>query len=125
DRQQPEDDGAMTDHRDQHLDGVLVPLLDGENEEREDHRSTNEMTVKIAPKRDGPRNMKNELVQLGHHVVPLGILRPTRSAFTISRHRCMLRRSKASRNWAQLIVHYPPHLDGPHRPLRRWAPGRS
>src|ERR1700745_3761777 len=41
DRQQPENDGAMADHRDQHLDGVLVPLLDAEREELEDHRGTN------------------------------------------------------------------------------------
>ena len=40
DRQQPEDDRAVADHRDQHLDGVLVPLLDAEREEREDHRCT-------------------------------------------------------------------------------------
>ena len=41
DRQQPEDDGAMADHRDQHLDGVMVPLLDAERKEREDHRRPN------------------------------------------------------------------------------------
>jgi hypothetical protein len=63
----------MADHRDQHLDGVVVPLLDAECEELEDHRRPNEMTVKVAPKRDSPRNKKNELVQLSHHVVPLGM----------------------------------------------------
>ena len=44
------------------------------------------MTVKIAPERDGLRNLNNNLVQLGHNVVPLGIEYPTsdQSAFVIT-----------------------------------------
>jgi hypothetical protein len=44
--------------------------LDAEGEERKNHRSTNQVTVKTAPKRGGLRNIKNKLVQLIHNVVP-------------------------------------------------------
>jgi hypothetical protein len=47
----------MADHRDQHFDGVLVPLLDAEREERKNHRRTDEMTVKIAPEQGELRNV--------------------------------------------------------------------
>ena len=50
------------------------------------------MTVKIAPERDGPRNLKNKLVQLGHHVVPLGIEYPKSGPFSIRNHRDLMYR---------------------------------
>src|SRR3984893_321004 len=65
--EQPEDDRAMADQGDQHLSGVLAPLLDAEGEERKNHRGTNQMTVKTAPKRGGLRNITNKLVQLLHN----------------------------------------------------------
>jgi hypothetical protein len=60
----------MADQWDQHLGGVLAPLLDAEGEERKNHRSTNEMAVKTAPEQGGPRNIKNKLVKRRHSVVP-------------------------------------------------------
>ena len=45
------------------------------------------MTVEIAPERDGLRNLKNKLVQLGHHVVPLGIEYPASDPFSIRNQR--------------------------------------
>ena len=64
------------------------------------------MKIKVVSKRNGPGGMKNELVQLSHHVVPLGIEYLTAEPFNIRNHRDLnvVRRSKAAKNWAQLII---------------------
>jgi hypothetical protein len=60
---------------------MLVPLLDAEGEEREDHRGTNQMTVQTAPKQGGARNAENKLVEVIHDVVaPLSCFRHGRAA---------------------------------------------
>src|SRR6478736_6783167 len=75
------------------------------------------MTVKIAPERDGLRNFNNNLVQLGHNVVPLGIEYPTSDAFSIRNHRDLNVSSgdqKLRETERSFIVRPPSHLnDGP------------
>src|SRR5580700_12298692 len=75
------------------------------------------MTAKIAPERDGLRNLKNKLVQLGHHVVPLGIEYPTSDPFSIRNHRDLNVSSgdqKLRETERSFIVHPQSHLnDGP------------
>jgi hypothetical protein len=60
----------VADQGNQQFGSILVPLLDTESKEREDHRTANQMPVKITPERDEARNIKKELVGLIHDVVP-------------------------------------------------------
>src|ERR1700722_8819079 len=72
------------------------------------------MTVKIAPEQDGLRNLKNKLVQLMHHVVPLGIEYPTSDPFGIRNHRDLNVSSgdqKLRETERSFIVHPPFHLN--------------